>query len=223
MKMKQHKVKDVLGKIPANYWLHGEYLLIDGGKMSKSLGNVYLLKDIIEKGYDPLTYKMFCYTGHYRNKLNFTWEGIEAASKSLERLRNSYRLNLDGKDELTIDDKEKIEKIEEKFHEAINDDMNMPLAMSYVWELARYEKKNPEISKMLKKFDTVLGIKIDKEDTKNQKEIPQEILDLVEQRKIARQNKDWARSDELRDLINKKGYDIKDTANGTELSNLKNN
>lgn len=185
--------------------------------MSKSLGNVYLLKDIIEKGYDPLTYKMFCYTGHYRNKLNFTWEGIEAASKSLERLRNSYRLNIYGKDELTIEDKEKIEKIEEKFHEAINDDMNMPLAMSYVWELARYEKKNPEISKMLKKFDTILGIKIDKEDTRNQEEIPQEILDLVEQRKIARQNKDWAKSDELRDLINKKGYDIKDTANGTEV------
>ena len=64
-----------------------------------------------------------------------------------------------------------IRLIEEKFHEAINDDMNMPLAMSYVWELARYEKKNPSISKMLKKFDTVLGIKIDKEDTKNQKEI----------------------------------------------------
>ena len=185
--------------------------------MSKSLGNVYLLKDIIEKGYDPLTYKMFCYTGHYRNKLNFTWDGIEAASKSLERLRNSYRLNLDGKDELTVEDKEKIEKIEEKFHEAINDDMNMPLAMSYVWELARYEKKNQEISKMLKKFDTVLGIKIEKEDIKDQKEIPQEILDLVEQRKIARQNKDWAKSDELRDLINKKGYDIKDTANGTEV------
>lgn len=185
--------------------------------MSKSLGNVYLLKDIIERGYDPLTYKIFCYTGHYRNKLNFTWEGIEAASKSLERLRNSYRLNIEGKDELTIEDKEKIEKIEEKFHEAINDDMNMPLAMSYLWELARYEKKNPEISKMLKKFDTVLGIKIEKEDTKNQKEIPQEILDLVEQRKIARQNKDWDKSDELRNLINQKGYDIKDTANGTEV------
>ena len=185
--------------------------------MSKSLGNVYLLKDIVEKGYDPLTYKMFCYTGHYRNKLNFTWDGIEAASKSLERLRNSYRLNFDGKDELSIEEKEKIKKIEEKFHEAINDDMNMPLAMSYVWELARYEKKNPEISEMLKKFDTVLGIKIDKEDTKNQKEIPQEILNLVEQRKIARQNKDWDKSDELRDLINQKGYDIKDTANGTEV------
>lgn len=215
--------KGCCGKVPANYWLHGEYLLIDGGKMSKSLGNVYLLKDIIEKGYDPLTYKMFCYTGHYRNKLNFTWDGIEAASKSLDRLRNSYRLNLEGKDELTSEDKDKIEQIEEKFHEAINDDMNMPLAMSYVWELARYEKKNPEISKMLLKFDSVLGVKIDKENKENKKEIPQEILDLVEQRKTARQNKDWERSDELRNLINQKGYDIKDTANGTELSNLKNN
>lgn len=185
--------------------------------MSKSLGNVYLLKDIIERGYDPLTYKIFCYTGHYRNKLNFTWEGIEAASKSLERLRNSYKLNLEGKDNLEKEDEDKINGIEEKFHKAINDDMNMPLAMSYVWELARYEKKNPEISKMLKKLDTVLGIKIDKENINNQKEIPQEILDLVEQRKIARRNKDWSKSDELRDLINQKGYDIKDTANGTEV------
>ena len=208
--------KGCSGKIPAKYWLHGEYLLINGGKMSKSLGNVYLLKDIIDKGYDPLTYKLFCYSGHYRNKLNFTWEGIEAASKSLERLRNSYKLNINGNDELTSKDQEKISKIEEKFHEAINDDMNMTLAMSYVWELARFEKKNPEIAKMLLKFDTVLGLKIDKESTKNE-EIPEEILELVEQRKIARANKDWTKSDELRDLINKQGYDIKDTANGTEI------
>lgn len=210
--------KGCSGKIPAKYWLHGEYLLINGGKMSKSLGNVYLLKDIINKGYDPLTYKLFCYSGHYRNKLNFTWEGIEAASKSLERLRNSYKLNVNGKDELTNEDREKISKIEEKFHEAINDDMNMTLAMSYVWELARFEKKNFEIAKMLLKFDTVLGLKIDKEpDKNNEEEIPEEILKLVEQRKIARQNKDWIKSDELRDLINNQGYDIKDTANGMEL------
>ena len=192
-------------------------MLIDGGKMSKSLGNVYLLKDIINKGYDPLTYKLFCYTGHYRNKLNFTWEGIESVSKSLERLRNSYKLNLEGKDGLDKEDINKITEIEEKFHEAINDDMNMPLAMSYVWELARYDKKNIEISKMLKKFDTILGIDIDKENNNIQVEIPEEILNLVEERKIARKNKDWSKSDEIRELINQKGYDIKDTANGTEL------
>ena len=93
----------------------------------------------------------------------------------------------------------------------------MPLAMSFVWETARFEKKNPEVAKLLAKFDTVLGIKIDEINSKKE-EIPQEILDLAEQRKIARENKDWAKSDELRDLINEKGYNVKDTKNGQEIS-----
>ena len=156
------------GKTPANYWLHGEYLLINGGKMSKSLGNVYLLKDIKEKGYDPLVYKLFCYSCHYRNKLNFTWEGIEATSKSLERLRNAYQTHLQGNDELKDADIRKISDIEEKFHKAINDDMNMPLAMSFVWEVAKFEKKNPKVAELLQKFDTVLGIEINKiQESKN--------------------------------------------------------
>lgn len=209
--------KGACGKIPARFWMHGEYLLINGGKMSKSLGNVYLVKDIISKGYDPLVYKLFSYSCHYRNKLNFTWDAIEATSKSLEKLRNSYKLNLNGSDELTEEDKKRLEEIEENFHEAINDDLNMPLAMSYVWEASKYEKKNPEIAKLLEKFDTVLGIKIDKQNEDKHIEIPQEILDLVEERKLARQNKDWAKSDELRDLISQKGYSVKDTANGAEV------
>ena len=183
------------------------------GKMSKSLGNVYLVK---EKGYDPLVYKLFSYSCHYRNKLNFTWEGIDSASKSLERLRNSYQTNLNGTDELSDEDRTKLSQIEENFHKAINDDLNMPLAMSFVWEAARFEKKNPEVAKLLAKFDTVLGIKIDEINSKKE-EIPQEILDLAEQRKIARENKDWAKSDELRDLINEKGYEVKDTKNGQEI------
>ena len=185
--------------------------------MSKSLGNVYLLKDIIEKGYDPLTYKMFCYTGHYRNKLNFTWDGIEAASKSLERLRNSYQNHKSGTDELTDSDLEKLNQIEENFHKAINDDLNMPLAMSFVWEAARFEKKNNEVAKLLEKFDTVLGIEISKVKNNNE-EIPEEIMELVEQRKVARQNKDWAESDRLRDLIKEKGYEVKDTKDGMTIS-----
>lgn len=208
--------KGKCGKIPANYWMHGEYLLINGGKMSKSLGNVYLVKDIKEKGYDPIVYRLYSYSCHYRNKLNFTWEGIDATAKSLERLRNSYQLNLNGTDELTQNDKETLIQIEENFHKAINDDLNMPLAMSYVWELAKFEKKNPEVAKMLEKFDSVLGIKIDKINSEKQ-DIPQEILDLVEMRKIARENKDWTKSDELRDLIAQKGYIVKDTKNGMEI------
>ena len=204
--------KGACGKIPANYWIHGEYLLIDGGKMSKSLGNVYLMKDFIKRGYDPIVYKLFSYSCHYRNKLNFTWDGIEAASKSLERLKNGYQMHLQGKDE--VEDKI-VEEYEKKFHKAINDDLNMPLAMGTVWEVVRNEKKSPKLAELLLKFDTVLGLEIDKQE--EQEEIPQEILDLVEQRRQARQNKDWAKSDELRDLIRSKGYEIKDSKEGTEV------
>ena len=206
--------KGACGKIPANYWMHGEYLLINGGKMSKSLGNVYLIKDLEEKGYDPIVYKLFSYSCHYRNKLNFTWEGIEATSKSLERLKKGYKAHLEGTNE--VDDRT-VSEYEERFHKAINDDLNMPSAMSVVWEVVRAEEKSPKLAKLLLKFDTVLGLKIEEETQKQVEEIPQEILDLVEQRKIARENKDWIKSDELRELINQKGYDIKDTKQGTEI------
>ena len=210
--------KGVCGKIPANYWIHGEYLLINGGKMSKSLGNVYLLKDIKEKGYDPLVYKLLCYTSSYRNKLNFTWEGIEASSKSLERLRNGYQANKNGTDTLNEEDKKELERLENEFHKAINDDMNMPLAMSFVWEVIKYPKKSPKIAELLLKFDTVLGIKIDKEENNEEIEIPEDVLQLVEERKQARQEKNWAESDRLRDLIKEKGYEVKDTKDGMILN-----
>ena len=202
--------KGACGKIPANYWLHGEYLLIDGGKMSKSLGNVYLLKDIINKGYDPLVYRLFTYSGHYRNKLNFTWDGIEATSKSLERLKNGYQVHKNGTDILDEDDKKQLSRIEEEFHKAINDDMNMPLAMSFVWETIRYPKKSTEIADLLLKFDTVLGLKIDESIKRQEQEIPQDVLEMIEERKIARQNKDWAKADELREKIRSMGYEVRD-------------
>ena len=206
--------KGVCGKIPANYWLHGEYLLINGGKMSKSLGNVYLIKDLIERGYDRIVYKLFSYSCHYRNKLNFTWEGIESASKSLERLKNGYLLHLQGTEnieELTI------KEYEEKFNKAINDDLNMPAAMSVVWEVVRNEIKSPKLAELLLKFDNVLGLKINQKTEKIEEQVPEEILVLVEERKKARENKNWSKSDELRELINQKGYEIKDTKRGTEI------
>ena len=209
--------KGVCGKIPANYWIHGEYLLINGGKMSKSLGNVYLLKDIEEKGYDPLVYRLLCYTCSYRNKLNFTWEGIESTSKSLARLRNGYQQNKIGKDTLNEEDRKELDRLETEFHKAINDDMNMPLAMSFVWEVIKYNKKSPEIANLLLKFDTVLGIRIDKEEEKNNLEIPEEVLELVEKRKKARQEKNWTESDRLRDEIQNLGYSVKDTKDGVEI------
>ena len=202
------------GKIPANYWMHGEYLLINGGKMSKSLGNVYTIKDIREKGYDPLTYRLFSYSSHYRNKLNFTWEAIESTAKSLERLKKGYQFHLLGKEQV---EETKIEALEKKFHQSINDDLNMPLAMGVVWEVIKQEKKSKQFADLLLKFDTVLGLKIDCLLQKQKTEIPQEIMDLVEQRKEARKNKDWKKSDELRDFIQSQGYEIKDTKEDSQI------
>ena len=203
--------KGACGKNPAHYWIHGEYLLINGGKMSKSLGNTYLIDDIIARGYSPLAYRLFNYSCHYRGKLNFTWEGIESANTSLIRLREGYQKHLNGNSNVSD---EIIADMENRFHQAINDDMNMPLALSVVWEAVKYPEKSPKIAQLLKKFDTVLGIKIDEvQETK----IPQEILDLVEERKQARSDKNWSESDRLRDLIAEKGYIVKDTKDGTEV------
>ena len=207
--------KGACGKIPAHYWMHGEYLLINGGKMSKSLGNVYLVDDIISRGYDPLVYRLFNFSCHYKSKLNFTWEGMDSAAVSLNRLREGYQKHLAGNSEVSD---EIINDMENRFHQAINDDLNMPLAMSVVWEAIKYPEKSKKIAKLLEKFDTVLGIKI--AEKKQEKEIPQKILELVEQRKQARAEKNWAESDRIRDLITEKGYSIKDTKDGVQIEEI---
>jgi cysteinyl-tRNA synthetase len=204
------------GKIPANYWLHGEYLLIDGGKMSKSLNNVYLLQDIIERGYSPLAYKLFCFTSHYRNKINFTWDAIHGSDVALKRLRAGYQKHLSATETVGADSIsahfERITTYKEKFLNAINDDLNMPEAMSIVWEVVKQDS-NKKYAELLLDFDKVMGLDIDKVD--DAKEISKEIEELINQRNIARENKDWKESDRLRDLIEEKGYKIKDTSNGT--------
>lgn len=207
--------KGACGRIPARFWMHGEYLLINGGKMSKSLGNVYLLKDIEAKGYDPLAYRLFSYSSSYRTKLNFTWEAIEASQKALEKLKQGYQKHLSGND--NIED-EVISRYEEDFHKAINDDLNMPLAMSVVWEIIKNPKKSKKLADLLLKFDTVLALKIDEPIKQRSTEIPQEMIDLAEKRKQARQNKNWQESDKLRDQIQAKGYTIKDNKDSYEIS-----
>ncbi len=209
--------KGCTGKIPARFWMHGEFLLINGGKMSKSLNNVYLVEDIVKRGYSPLAYKLFCFTSHYRNKLNFTWEGIDAADKSLIKLREAYAKHLQGEDALS---EEEIKEYKTKFQEAINDDLNMPVAMSIVWEVAKNNKKSKQLAELLLDFDRVLGLKIDEKTEETVQDVPTEVLKLLEERNIARQNKDWVESDRLRDLIKEKGYMVKDSKDGTTLEKV---
>ena len=205
--------KGMCGKIPARFWMHCEFLLINGGKMSKSLGNAYLIDDIIEKGYEPLSYKMLCFSSHYRNKLNFTWEALESSQNSLNRLRDGYNKHLNGTDEINEDE---ILSLKEKFVDAINDDLNIPVAMSVVWNIVKSQKKSKKFADLLSDFDRVLGLNIDKKE--NVLDLPADVLSLIEERKKAREEKNWAKSDEIRDKLQNMGYIVKDSKDGMTVS-----
>ena len=205
--------KGATGEIPAKYWMHCNYLQVDGGKMSKSLGNVYTVSTLIERGINPLAFKLFCFSSHYRNNINFTFEGIEATNKAYTRLKDGYNKHKEGTEDVSND---VINDFKIKFEEAINDDLNMPMAMGIVWDVIKYPSKSKKLAELLEKFDEVLGLKISEID-KNTSDLPDEVKELIEQRKTARENKDWKQSDILRDKINELGYLIKDTKNGMEV------
>ena len=207
--------KGCTGHVPAKRWMHVEFLQVDGGKMSKSLGNTYTLDQLQEKGIEPLAYKMFCYTAHYRTKLNFTFESVLSTQKALNRLREGYLTHLQNNEKIS---EEEIREYKQRFLDAVNDDLNMPLAMGIVWEVVRNNKKSKQFAELLLEFDRILGLDLENSkkylEEQEKVELPKEILELVEQRKIARENKDWAESDRIRDLLKEKGYTVKDTKEG---------
>lgn len=203
--------KGFCGRIPANFWMHVEFLQINGGKMSKSLNNLYTLKDLEEKGFEPLVYRMFNYTSNYRAQINFTFEAMEAAKVALGRLRDGYLRHAEGTEDVSDDE---IKSYEEKFLEAINDDLNMPVAMSVVWDVVKNPNKSKKLQNLLLKFDEVLGLNL-KDYKKEENVLPEEIVKLVNERNEARANKNWAESDRIRDLLIEKGYTVKDSKEGT--------
>ena len=203
--------KGFSGKIPANYWMHVNFMLMDGEKMSKSLGNVYTLSDLKEKGYEPLDFKMLMFTSTYRNQINFTWESLDSSKIALQRLREGYLKEIDGTDDVS---KEEIKEYEKRFLEAINDDLNMPIAMSVVWDVIKNPKKSRAFRDLLLKFDEVLGLDLKNYKKQNDK-LPEEILDLVSKRDEARNSKNWSESDKIRNLLVEKGYRVQDTKEGT--------
>lgn len=208
--------KGATGKIPAHYWMHCEFLQINGGKMSKSLGNLYTLDDLEKRGYEPLVLKMFNYGSHYRTQINFTWEALNSAKIALKRLKEGYSNHLAGNENI---DKTVIDEFEERFHKEINDDLNLTNAMSIVWEVIRYPKKSKDFADLLRKFDEVLALDIDKP-MKQMEDIPEEVKKLVEDRTKARAEKKWDLSDEIRNEIIKLGYNVKDTKDGMVVEKI---
>ena len=200
------------GKKTVNYWMHGEFMMVDGGKMSKSLGNVYTISDLEKKGYLPLDFRYFCLNAHYRKKLNFTFEGMDAAHTSYERLRGAlyaHKISAEGADPAVIAD------LAKKFKDAVEDDMNIPFALGVLWEAVKLPKSK-DIYKLALDFDKVLGLSLDKvtAPAPEKIDVPEEIAALAEARFAAKKEKNWAEAGRLRNEIAEKGYVIKDTKEG---------
>ena len=201
------------GHKTVNYWVHTEFLVEkDKNKMSKSSGDFLRLKSLTDKGYTPLEYRYFLLGTHYKKKIMFSWEAMDSAKNAMSKLKNKI-LEL-RKESFTKVDKKEIENIKKKILVDINDDLNTPKVLATLWDLLSSNVSSTTKLESLKIFDDVLGLKLSeiKED-----EVPQEILELKKQRDKARIDKDWAKSDELRDLIKEKGFQVLDTKDGSEL------
>ncbi|OGE81377.1 MAG: cysteine--tRNA ligase [Candidatus Doudnabacteria bacterium RIFCSPLOWO2_02_FULL_48_8] len=192
----------------ANFWMHGEHLLVDAGKMAKSEGNFLTLKDVTGKGYNPLTFRYLVLSAHYRTKLNFTWESLTAAQNALNNL---YQ-------EISSYEQPKVgcAEFEQRFQDAINDDLNTPKALAVAHDLIRSDYPGSAKLQSLLKFDQVLGLKL-RETWEATRNIPEVVSRLIGLREEARKAKDFVRADELRQAIEKEGYLIEDTPDGYRI------
>lgn len=224
--------RGVSGKEPVRYWVHGEHLNFnyrrpdatgeDEGedevvKMSRSKGNVVLLRDLKAWGIEPMALRYLLLTAHYRSKINFTNESIAAAQNGLNNLRADLAA-LPVEEAPLTGWSEEAQRVREAFHAAINDDLDLPTALSITRETARNAKIAPgERRRLLLDFDRVLGLRLDTVQPNQPKAISEEALALVRERDAARAARDWKRSDQLRDALIAMGYEVRDTPRGTEL------
>lgn len=186
-------------------WMHLEFLQVDGGKMSKSLGNIYTLKDLAEKGFNAETFRFFYFMAHYSKQQNFTFDAMEMAKNTLKSLKNLTKEHKKGLAQVDTS------LYEAEFLESINDDLNMPKAIATVLKMLK-EARSQNVYNSLQKFNQVLGINFDEEN-----EIPKKISDLCEERLLAKKNRDFALADKLRLEILSLGYEVKDTREGYEI------
>ncbi len=210
--------QSLTGNNPAKFWMHGEFMLVDGGKMSKSLGNTYTIAQLEGMGYKPMHFRYFCLNAHYRKKLNFTFDGLDAAKVSYERLGSILLKHKAASDSTAA---EILDKYQAEFNENVNDDLNVPGALGVLWTMLK-EPFSKDIYAKAIEFDAVFGLSLaDYEEEKEEVVIPDDVKAVAEERFTARKNKDWAKSDELRTRLAEMGYAVKDAKDGYELTPIK--
>src|SRR5579883_2817508 len=206
----------VSGKSPVRFWIHGEFLDLGNAKMARSKGNVILVQTLKDQGIDPMAYRYLLLTASYRSKLNFTEESIAAAQNGLNNLHADIA-------ELPLSEAQaswspEAQRVRDEFHTAINDDLDLPTALSITREVARTSKIEPgERRRLILDFDRVLGLRLDTVQPRAPRELSEEVLALVQQRDSARAARNWQESDRIRDRLKALGFEVRDTAKGTEL------
>lgn len=210
----------VMGKKPfCKYWIHGAFLLVDGGRMGKSEGNAYTIADIESRGYSPLALRYFFLTGNYRKQINFTWEALDGARTALDKLR--HLVESWGEDGEKTQDNRGMEGYRKKFREAIEDDLNLPEALAVVWELVKSDCPDGVKKASLLKFDEVLGLNLSAVGSRlrrgressakpGQLAVSDDIRKLLTQREALRKQKRFFEADKIREEIEKLGYRVGD-------------
>ncbi|MBE6858112.1 MAG: cysteine--tRNA ligase [Ruminococcus sp.] len=214
-----------LGHEWCNYWFHVHHLNTNSGKMSKSSGEFLTVSLLEEKGYNPLVYRFFCLNSHYRKSLVFSWENLDNAVISYNKLIDKIApLTADKSGEV---DTSEYRRFIDEFDDALGNDLNTSLAITAVHDVLKSKTNAATKLALIAEFDKVLGLdliaaaeKTLAEAEASKPEIPAEVLDLVEQRKAARKEKNFALADEIRDKIAALGYEVKETRQGTEINKL---
>lgn len=202
-----------------HYWIHNEHLLVNNGKMSKSGGTSYSVAEIEKKGFDPLALRYFFLQAHYRSKQNFTWEALKSAQNGYINLKKQVAGLRDNASFFGKFFKSKPNsEFQQKFIKAISDDFNIPQAFALVSEVLKSNLSDKEKLATILDFDKVFGLglsKIKKE--KVDSKIPVEVQKILDERQKARENKDWQKSDELRNKLKELNYEISDTDGGQKI------
>ncbi len=206
------------GKKMCNFWFHNEFMTIDGGKMSKSLGNVYSLDDLVAKGYDPMHLRLLMLQTIYRSVLNFTFTALNGAKENYRNIVTALRRHQASTNHT---DAKIIAELRQAFTDAINNDLNTPMALAVLHQALKQPDSQDIYHLITTEFDQVLSLSLASATaSETQTTIPAEITALAEQRLAAKQARDWQTADEIRNKITAAGYQINDTVDGYTITKI---